>query len=139
MTCSSRNLDHLQGTSTSTPSTLMSMHLTIKLALDFLTIIWHSKAEDLITDKIASSFLTSSMEFLRQRSFNSCHSSLVRDSLVNCLSVVARCGIFDGTSPIEYAFIWNLVMHSRRADFVAACMFHGLLSTIYSKFKCCLF
>ena len=101
---------------------------SVKCTLDYLTIIWHSEAEELIVPETLSTFLIALINLLPRHRFDSRSSSIICESLLTTLSVMERCPVLGIGKFAGDSFLYDLAVQPGCTSnvFIAACTFFGV-------------
>jgi len=94
--------------------------LAVKCLLEFLTILWHAKAEGWIRGTTTSSFLASIVAFVKKHRPGSYKLFILRDTLLVAFSTFCCVQPLDDDDLMRESFIRHLVVRSGRSNFIAA-------------------
>ena len=95
--------------------------LAVKCLFDFLTILWHSRAEKCVCRATSSSFLRSTVTVLKNQGPNSYASLILRNTLLIAISAFGRSHTSDDIKPTQEWLLQDSLVHSGCSDFIAAC------------------
>ena len=127
MTClrPPRQIHRLRGTPFAGASATALLPRSVKCTLDYLTIIWHSEAEDLVVPETLSSFLITLINLLPRHRFDSCPSSMICEALLTALSAMERCPVPTIGKFAGDGFLYDLAVQPGCTSniFIAACTF----------------
>lgn len=109
---------------------------SVKCTLDYLTIIWHSEAEELVVPETLSSFLMALIDLLPRHRFDSWSSSMICEAILTALSVMERCPVLAIGKFAGDCFVYDLAVRPGCTSnvFIAACTFFSILKAKRSPY-----